>query len=122
MQVSDNIRSSRKGPQEAVVVHLTEMSEANNGALEEAAEEVVGLGGPSVVTEQERTLFEANCILYQLTPREKEVVLLLRQGLTYRQIADTLFIAKKTVANHVTNIYVKTGTNTKFALFNKMGL
>jgi DNA-binding NarL/FixJ family response regulator len=42
-----------------------------------------------------------------LTPRENEVLSLVARGFTYRQIAERLFIAVKTVQNHVQNILTK---------------
>lgn len=44
-----------------------------------------------------------------LTPREKEVLALAREGLTNRQIADRLLISENTVHNHLINIYRKLG-------------
>lgn len=43
----------------------------------------------------------------QLTPRELEVLQLIVNGKTNREIADTLIISEKTVKNHVTNILKK---------------
>ncbi len=42
-----------------------------------------------------------------LTPREREVLRLLALGLSNDGIAEKLFIAKRTVQNHVSNIYGK---------------
>jgi DNA-binding CsgD family transcriptional regulator len=42
-----------------------------------------------------------------LTPREREIVSLVVRGLTNRQIAQDLFLAEKTVENHVGRILVK---------------
>lgn len=42
-----------------------------------------------------------------LTPRERDVMSLLRLGWTNRQIADRLCITQQTVRNHVTNILRK---------------
>ena len=42
-----------------------------------------------------------------LTPREREVLRLLALGLSNDGIADRLYIAKRTVQNHVSNIYSK---------------
>ncbi|MEM7552867.1 MAG: response regulator transcription factor [Cyanobacteria bacterium P01_A01_bin.84] len=42
--------------------------------------------------------------LEQLTPREKEVLKLIAQGLNNREIAQTLFISERTVKNHVNSI------------------
>jgi predicted ATPase/DNA-binding CsgD family transcriptional regulator len=44
-----------------------------------------------------------------LTPREREVALLLARGLTNRQIADHLVITERTVAAHVEHILAKLG-------------
>lgn len=45
----------------------------------------------------------------QLTPREREVLQLLAQGLRAREIAERLGISQKTVEAHKANIYTKLG-------------
>jgi len=45
----------------------------------------------------------------QLTSREREVLVLLADGRTNRQIAEALFITQKTVSVHVSNILAKLG-------------
>ena len=45
----------------------------------------------------------------ELTKREKEILGLIRTGLSNGDIADTLFISPLTVNKHVENIRVKTG-------------
>jgi DNA-binding CsgD family transcriptional regulator/pimeloyl-ACP methyl ester carboxylesterase len=42
-----------------------------------------------------------------LTPREREIVALVIEGRTNRQIADALFLAEKTVENHIGRILLK---------------
>lgn len=44
---------------------------------------------------------------YQLTPREKEVLSCIVEGLSYKMIADRLFISYETVRSHVKKIYEK---------------
>ncbi|WP_427365285.1 response regulator [Candidatus Caldatribacterium saccharofermentans] len=45
----------------------------------------------------------------KLSPREQEVVRLLAQGKSNREIGELLFISEKTVKNHVSNILQKLG-------------
>lgn len=48
-----------------------------------------------------------------LTRREVEVLLLIAQGQSNRQIASSLWIAEKTVRNHVEHIYAKIGVSNR---------
>ena len=45
---------------------------------------------------------------------------LVREGLTYKEIAETLFIAERTVTKHIQNIFEKVGASNKIELINKM--
>ncbi|MCO5266792.1 MAG: helix-turn-helix transcriptional regulator [Lentimicrobium sp.] len=60
-----------------------------------------------------------------LTPREIEIVKLIMQEFSSEEIADKLFISKRTVDTHRKNIIQKTNTKTlvgllKFALENNL--
>jgi DNA-binding NarL/FixJ family response regulator len=48
-----------------------------------------------------------------LTPREREVLALLGNGLTNAQIARTLYISEKTASVHVSNILRKFGVTSR---------
>ena len=48
-----------------------------------------------------------------LTPRETDVLRLLADGLTNRQIAERLFISEKTVGTHVAHIFAKLDVHTR---------
>jgi DNA-binding CsgD family transcriptional regulator len=50
-----------------------------------------------------------------LTAREVEVLTLVATGRTNRAIADDLFISEKTVARHMSNIFVKLGLSSRSA-------
>ena len=58
-------------------------------------------------------------LLEPLTPREEEVLIQLRRGLTYQQIADELFISKNTVKTHVLKIYEKLDAKNRTDALNK---
>ena len=52
---------------------------------------------------------EADPLLAGLTPQERKILDLIAEGKTNRQIADTLFLAEKTVKNYVSNLLAKLG-------------
>jgi non-specific serine/threonine protein kinase len=57
-----------------------------------------------VLTEQPAGCLPGNTAGFDLTPREREVVVLVAQGLTNRQIGATLFITEGTARLHVKHI------------------
>ena len=50
---------------------------------------------------------------FGLTPREREVLELVAEGRTNRQIGQALFISAKTVGIHVSNILAKLGVTSR---------
>ena len=52
---------------------------------------------------------------FGLTPREREVLRLIVEGRTDRQIGEALFIARPTVSKHVGSILAKLGVGTRAA-------
>lgn len=71
------------------------------------------------ISTEERVLH--SCHIYRLTSREKEIVLFVCRGNSYRQIAEILFIAERTVTKHVQNIFDKVNVSNKLELLNKLG-
>nr|YP_002048973.1 possible transcriptional regulator [Paulinella chromatophora]ACB42763.1 possible transcriptional regulator [Paulinella chromatophora] len=53
-----------------------------------------------------------------LSGREVELIELLATGLTNQEIATHLMISKRTVDNHICNIFTKTGVNNRIKLLN----
>ncbi len=53
---------------------------------------------------------------YDISQREKEIVLLLLKGKSNKEIEDALFIAMGTVKNHIYNIYQKMGVKNRSQL------
>src|SRR5690606_37757507 len=55
----------------------------------------------------------------RLTPREIEIVSLLQDGLSYKQVAEQTHISVDTVKYHIRNIYGKLQINSRTELINK---
>ncbi|WP_256006820.1 response regulator transcription factor [Pedobacter deserti] len=72
------------------------------------------------IGENQEMSFEEACRMYGLTRREAEVAELLCRGKTYREIAEALFIAERTVGVHVRNIFSKTRVNKRFDLVEQL--
>lgn len=53
---------------------------------------------------------------FNLTKREEEIVMLVVQGWSNKQISKQLFISDKTVKTHLVNIFKKLGINNRFQL------
>lgn len=49
----------------------------------------------------------------KLTAREREIVYMMEEGLSYAQIAEDMFIAQKTVSKHASNIFKKTNVTSR---------
>lgn len=56
--------------------------------------------------------------LFSLTPREVEVIRLVRQGLSNPQIAKRLYVSDETIKSHRKNIHVKLGIRNVIELIN----
>ena len=55
---------------------------------------------------------------YGITGREFDVILLIREGMTAKEIASHLTISVNTVNNHIANIFSKTGVRSRIDLLN----
>jgi DNA-binding CsgD family transcriptional regulator len=54
----------------------------------------------------------------ELSERELEIIEWVAKGLTNSEIASQLMISKRTVDNHVSNVFAKTGAKNRIALVN----
>lgn len=59
---------------------------------------------------------------YNLTDRELEIVQLIAQGLSNKEIAATLFLSTNTIRTHVNNIFNKLSVSNRTAILYKMGM
>jgi len=64
--------------------------------------------------------FRMNCIRFQLTSREAEIAFLIFMGETYKDVAERLFIAERTVAKHLQNIFYKIHVSNRVELCRKL--
>ena len=63
-----------------------------------------------------------NCKRYSFTTREIEIVILVYKGYSHKQIAEMLFIAERTVAKHVQNIFEKAQVSNRLELSRKLDM
>lgn len=93
--------------------------------------EVVGAGGLYIDHEQTRRMVERLGEISNrgeeagLTPRENEIIRLLAEGLSARQISKRLTLSERTINTHVANLYRKLGVSNRIEAVRKaisMGL
>lgn len=57
---------------------------------------------------------------FDLSPREREIAVLISQGKTNREIAELLYISLPTVKTHISNIFQKANVNNRTSLINAL--
>jgi len=99
------------------LVKATPAAELRQGLLRAAAgEPVFSPALAALVLGEFRRMSRQATGTNPLSDREREVLQLVARGHTYRQIGEQLFIAEKTVENHVRNILGKLHLNRKAEL------
>ncbi|WP_435768450.1 response regulator [Nocardioides sp. SYSU DS0651] len=63
----------------------------------------------SRVVEQMEMQKKSLDVITELTPQQRKIFFLIAQGMTNRQIAEQLYLAEKTVKNHVTGLLARLG-------------
>lgn len=58
------------------------------------------------------------CMVFDITPRESEIIREVCNGLSNKEIADKLFITLQTVKDHTHRIYIKTNVKSRVQLIN----
>jgi DNA-binding NarL/FixJ family response regulator len=66
--------------------------------------------------QKKSSLYDSN-----LTEREKEILLLLIKGLSYKEIASNIFISIETLNSHIKNIYRKLNVHSRGELASRLG-
>lgn len=70
-------------------------------------------------TDNEFLTFEKKCMLYKISPREKDVLRQLFRGLSIKEIAKELYISTHTVRKHSRSIYEKCKVQNRVELLNR---
>lgn len=83
--------------------------------VEGSSEATRGMAGKLLYQFREKDL-QNSPLAKSLTPREKEILLLITEGITNKQIAEQLFIAENTVKNHIKNLLEKLGLENRVQL------
>lgn len=73
-----------------------------------------------LVVDSFRTDKKTAASINELSTREKEIIHLLAQGMSYKEIGDKVFISPQTVRTHIRNIYEKLHVSTKTEAINKV--
>jgi len=74
---------------------------------------VVSESAKTLVEEKNNELMKELVRTYKLSPREADVLDLLRKGRTVPYIRDALYISKSTIETHIKHIYTKMGVHSK---------
>jgi DNA-binding NarL/FixJ family response regulator len=72
-----------------------------------AGEQVFNADFLKALSEKGRVSYDNNSATFTLTKREQEILMLVADGMTSQEIADTLFISPRTVETHRANIMQK---------------
>jgi LuxR family maltose regulon positive regulatory protein len=86
---------------------LVALDRADAGQQAATAAQALDELGAATEAARARRLLDAGEPLPELTPREREVLRLLAEGLTNRQIAERLVVSEHTVHRHVSNVLRK---------------
>lgn len=71
------------------------------------------LATPDPEEGQRAVVLEPGTALAELTPREREVLVLMGQGLSNSEIASGLFLSEATVKTHIGHVLAKTGSRSR---------
>lgn len=89
--------------------------------LIDALNEIIAGGAPMSIKIAKMVVnsFQKKPSKIELSPREKEVLILLSEGNSYDAIAENLFISRNTIKFHLKNIYIKLQVNSNIEAVQK---
>jgi len=77
---------------------------------------LIKLHGSSTLIKMYKTKQNKFITRYQISKREKEIIYMILQGKSNKEIENELFISQNTVKNHIYNIFQKVGVNSRAQL------
>jgi two-component system sensor histidine kinase ChiS len=99
---------------------LNNLSNQRNAIITQAYHSLMNEKETKEMKEIQPCSFQLNCVKYNLTSRETDVIRLMMEGKINKEIAGELFISIDTVKKHIQNAYEKIGVSNKFELLKKM--
>jgi DNA-binding NarL/FixJ family response regulator len=74
----------------------------------------------SPIRELREVQFEKNCARFAITNKEKEIITLIEQGFTQKEISEKLYISEYTVNAHIKNIFSKVNVHNSLQMVHKI--
>jgi ATP/maltotriose-dependent transcriptional regulator MalT len=127
----DSVRFYHDGPMETVILYewttiryTEEMEESTKGQLREVLTQALISASRLEMRPLQRRIERSLQLItagetahFHLTPREKEILNLVGEGLSNAAIAESLSLSSYTVANHLRNIFSKCGAQNRVAAY-----
>lgn len=105
----------KKTAPDKMLAAIKELSEGGAPMSSQIARKVVNVFQRQIKT----TAPVADTSVGELSKREKEILEMISKGMTYREIAELVFISQETVRKHVYHIYNKLHVNNRVEAVNK---
>jgi DNA-binding NarL/FixJ family response regulator len=116
-KIFDSLKAGASGyivknsPPSKIIAAILELKAGGSPMSAAIARKVVSaFNEPSPVSDEYRLL----------TPREKEILTFLEDGLRYKEIALKLFVSTETIRTHIRNIYLKLQVKSRTEALNKV--
>jgi two-component system, NarL family, response regulator LiaR len=101
----------KRSKQEVLIEAIKDLYEGGSPMSSDIARKIV-------LSFQKKTI-DSQVTEYGITPRETEILGLLAEGLSYKEIAAKIFISVKTIRKHIYNIYEKLHVHNRLEALNK---
>lgn len=98
------------------------LRDKNNNTIHVDVNEYVNIENEEIIQKKELNLNESESeeIYNSLTDREKDILILIKTGMSNKEIGIKSYISENTVKKHVGNIFAKLGVKNRVELLNKL--